>query len=270
MRSSLLSKLHPAMHTALLELHRADLAASVECAQGGGFEFRVLGPDDTFVLIGAPETLTEPGEAPAGFHAQLHTPDGHYLSVLYANSTDPRYRAKDAAGDPLNPRAAARAVAEGLSAHARTLPATAPATDRVLDRVAHLIDADTDRTTARYGKPVTVPASMLGHFVDQAVYGTDPAWFGLRYARTGREHGIDAVRHWCDLLAAAADAAREALLPLLADGAMSLDPQAIREAADRIRPQAPSGEDCDCYSQDRGGRIHDMECTGPHTATPTT
>ncbi|MEE1828053.1 hypothetical protein PUR61_38630 [Streptomyces sp. BE20] len=208
--------LHPAMRPALIELHRAKLRATVHPADGGGLQFHIPGPDDTFVLIGSPEVLPGPDEAPAGFGAELYTPDGEHLDVLFHACTDPTCCAPAAGADPLNARTMARAIATALHAHATTLPAVVPTTGQILHRIAELIDADTDRTTALYTHPLGVPGCVLDHLTQQAVYGTDPLWFGHRYAALGRDHSTDAVTTWTAGLDAALHTARDLLRPLAA------------------------------------------------------
>ncbi|MFE2912455.1 hypothetical protein ACFXI0_07860 [Kitasatospora indigofera] len=270
MRPNLLSNLHPTMRPALIELHRAKLRATVHPADGGGLQFRLPGPDDTFILIGSPEVLPGPDEAPEGFGAELYTPDGEHLDVLFHNCTNPVCCAPAAGTDPLNPRTMASAVATELHAYAATLPAVVPTTGQIFHRVAELIDADTDRTTALYTRPLGVPGCVLDHLTQQAVYGTDMLWFGKRYAALGREHGTDAVTAWTAALDAALNTARDLLRPLAADAATAIDPDTIRELADAQNcPAAPPKAPCDCYSQDRGGRAHDPDCVGLRTPAPT-
>ncbi|MEV7929037.1 hypothetical protein [Kitasatospora sp. NPDC088779] len=172
--------------------------------------------------------------------------------------------------DPLNPRTAATAIATALRTHAATLPAVVPTTGQILHRVAELIDADTGRTTALYSHPVVVPGRMLDYLTQQAVYGTDPLWFGKRYAHLGRLCGVDAVTAWTRLLDAALNAVRGLLRPLITNAATTLDPDTVRELADaQDRPAGPPKAPCDCYSQDRGGRSHDPDCVGLRTPAPT-
>lgn len=257
------------MRLALTELHAAKLAATVHPADGGGLQFRIPGPDDTFVLIGSPEVLPDPHQAPAGFEAQLYTPQGDHIDVLHHDCTDPACCAPAGDADPLNARTAATAIAEALRTYAGTLPAAVPTTGQILHRVAELIDADTDRTTALYTDPVVVPGCMLDYLLQQAVYGTDPLWFGKRYAALGHVHGTDAVTAWTRSLGAALRIARDLLHPLIAGGAASLDPDMIRELADaQDRPADAPTAPCDCYSQDRGGRSHDPDCVGLRTPGP--
>ncbi|MFB8243394.1 hypothetical protein ACFC58_43370 [Kitasatospora purpeofusca] len=269
MRPNLLPELHPAMLPALTEPHTAELAATAHPADGGGFQFRVPGPDDTFVLIGSPEILPGPDQAPTGFGAELYTPHGEHLDVLFHTCTDPSCCAPEPNTDPLNARTMARAVAAALRTHAGTRPAVVPTTGQILHRVVELIDAEIDRTTALYTHPIAIPACLLDHLTLRAVYGTDPLWFGMRYAALGREHGIDAVTAWTRLLDAVLNAARQVLRPHVVD-AMSLDPDTVRALADaHNRPAGPPEAPCDGHSRDRGGRSHDPDRVDLRTPAPT-
>ncbi|MFD5922715.1 hypothetical protein ACFVYP_39855 [Kitasatospora sp. NPDC058201] len=107
---------------------------------------------------------------------------------------------------------------------------------------------------------------MLDNLTQEAVYGTDPLWFGKRYAALGREHGTDAVIAWTRLLDAEVNAARDLLRPLASGAASALDSDAIRALADAHNRQAgPPKAPCDRHSRDRGGRLHDPDCVGPRT-----
>jgi len=218
--------LHPYVPAALAALYSADLIGAVTPADGGGDQIRIIGPAQTFVLVGSPEVLPDAGEPLTTLHAQLHTPDGDFLDVSYHACTDPECCATPGT---LDLRTFAHGIAGNLREHAPNLPTTPPTLADVLHTVADLMDADNARTTAMHGTPIGIPTSFIDALTNRAVYGSDPQWFARRFARIGREQGNAAVREWGNAHSALRQKAAHLIWP--GPHAPMLRPDEIRELA---------------------------------------
>ncbi|MFJ5121906.1 hypothetical protein [Kitasatospora sp. NPDC088548] len=111
--------LNPDIHCALHALLTAGLPASIICADGGGYHIHVPGPGDTYLLIGCSESLPARDEPLTGYHAQLQSADGDFVSVVYDSFADPM---DDTVGDP-DPHKLAAAILHAFQNHSTAAPA---------------------------------------------------------------------------------------------------------------------------------------------------
>ncbi|MEY9842507.1 hypothetical protein [Streptacidiphilus sp. EB103A] len=82
------AELHPSVTDALAALLARHVPATIESSDGCGYQFHIPAGGGTYILVGSPEGLPEADQEPTGYHAQLHTPDGDFIDVVYHSCTD--------------------------------------------------------------------------------------------------------------------------------------------------------------------------------------
>ncbi|MFJ3793523.1 hypothetical protein [Kitasatospora sp. NPDC090091] len=110
-------QLHPTTPTILAALHAAGLTATVEPADGGGYQIHLPGPYDTFALIGCEEVLPSAGEELTALHSQLQSAaDGDCLAVVFHRCSDPAcMHAGCGEGAVLDPAPLVAALADAIN-----------------------------------------------------------------------------------------------------------------------------------------------------------
>ncbi|MFD0351804.1 hypothetical protein ACFQ0M_48285 [Kitasatospora aburaviensis] len=84
----MLDQLHPDVADILAAQHAAGLTATVEPADGGGYQIHLPGPYGTYALVDGDEALPAADEELTALHAQLYDFDGEFLDVVFHRCTD--------------------------------------------------------------------------------------------------------------------------------------------------------------------------------------
>ncbi|WP_030277097.1 hypothetical protein [Streptomyces sp. NRRL B-24484] len=149
------TKLHPGIPPVLAELRTAGLHTTVHSPDEGGYQLHIPGPRGTYVLIGHPEHLPEPGEDLTGFNAELHNGFGDHIRWLHHSCAH-----QVGAADGADPQALAAALLAGLAHEA--LPDTAT------DSASITADTATDMHGRRC-YALTLPANRPPQYVRTAL-----------------------------------------------------------------------------------------------------